>query len=106
MDGAAVSSEVVGSGAALAGLILVYIGMQVTTFSSYQAQEQKAVKLKLLGRAWVAFVGLFLALGAAALAVVGKWMPNACVSNLSVWILLAAFAWTAFTAIRTIHEIS
>jgi uncharacterized membrane protein len=99
LDGTAVSEEVVGAATALAGLILIYIGSQVASYGSYNAQEQKTVKGRFQARAWIAFVGFVLALLAAALGITGKWLGSACTSNVSVWALLAAFAWTLFATV-------
>jgi hypothetical protein len=105
MNGVGVSGEVVTAGTALAGLILIYIGSLVTSFGTYQPQEQKSVRLKFLGRAWIAFVGFALSLLAAGLAVIGKWLASPCIGNLSVWILLGAFAWAVFATVQAIREI-
>ena len=105
MDGTVVSEEVVGAATALAGLILIYIGTQVASFGSYQPQEQRTVRGRFLKRAWIAFVGFVLALLAAALGIIGKWIGSGCVSNVSVWVLLAAFAWALFATVQTVREI-
>ena len=105
MDGVAVAGEVVTAGTALAGLILIYIGSLVTAYGSYQAVEQKSVKLRFLARAWLGFVGFLLALSSAGLAVMGKWVSNSCMGNASVWILLGAFGWAVFATIQGIREI-
>lgn len=105
MDGLGVSQEVTGVGGALAGLILVYIGMVVTTYGGYRAEEQRAVKGKLQMRAWLAFVGVALALLATAVMVIGKWLKNDCAANASVFILLAAILWTVFVAVASVREI-
>ena len=92
MDGAAVASDVVTAGTALAGLILIYIGSQVAAFEGRQpGGERNAVRFKILVRSWLAFVGFVLALGAAALAIIGKWLSSACAANAAVWVLLVAF---------------
>ncbi len=106
MDGTAVSSEVVGSGTALAGLILIYIGLQVSSYGSHEPQELKAVRGKFQRRAWFAFVGFLLAILSAVLGVLGKWLGSPCTGNASVIVLLVAFGWTAFAAVQTIREIS
>ena len=106
MDGTVVSSEVVGSGTALAGLVLIYIGVLVSSYGSYQPQEQKAVRGKFQTRAWIAFVGFSLAILSAVLGVLGKWLGSACTGNASVIVLLVAFGWTVFATILTIREIS
>jgi len=104
MDGISVSGEVVTAGTALAGLILIYIGSLVTAFGAYQATEQKSVRFKFVSRAWIVFVGFFLALLAAGLAVLGKWITSPCVGNVSVWVLLFAFLWAAFATVQAIRE--
>lgn len=106
MDGTAVSQEVVGAATALAGLILIYIGVLVSSYGSYQAQEQRAVRTKFQVRAWIAFVGFSLAILSAVLGVLGKWLGSVCTGNASVIVLLAAFVWTVFAAVQTIREIS
>lgn len=106
MDGTAVSQEVVGAATALAGLILIYIGVLVSTYGSFQPQEQRSVRSKFRVRAWLAFVGFSLAILSAMLGVLGKWLSSPCTGNASVVALLVAFGWTLFAAIQTIREIS
>lgn len=105
MDGSAVSQEVVGTATALAGLILIYIGTQAAAYGAYNAQEQKTVKGRFQKRAWIALAGVVLSLLAAALGLIGKWIGSACTSNVSVWVLLAAFAWALFATVQTVREI-
>lgn len=106
MDGVSASGEVVTAGTALAGLILIYIGSIATSFDARQpGGERNAVKLAVLTRAWIAFVGFFLALFSAGLGVVGKWLANPCIGDVSVWMLLAAFGWAVFATIQVIRGI-
>lgn len=104
MDGISASGEVVTAGTALAGLILIYIGSLVTAYGGYQPQEQRSVRFRFLARAWIAFVGFFLSLFAAALGVIGKWIASPCVGNVSVWVLLAGFGWAVFATVQAIRE--
>lgn len=105
MDGVAAAGEVVTAATALAGLILVYLGALATGFDRFQPQEKKAVKSRFQVRAWLAFAGLCLALGAAALGVLGKWLPNGCIADAAVILLLIAFLWGALIAFLTVREI-
>jgi hypothetical protein len=105
MDGASVSGEVVTAGTALAGLILIYIGNLATAFEGRTpGGERNAVRLKFLGRAWLAFVGFAFALLSSVLAIIGKWIGSGCASNVSVWSLLVAFVAATFATIQTIRE--
>ena len=105
MDGVAASGEVVTVGTALAGLILIYIGGLVTALSEYQEYEHKAVRVRFIRRAWIAFVGFALALVAGALGVMGKWLTNPTLGNASVWVLLAGFVYAVIATIQAIREI-
>lgn len=106
MDGIAVAGEVVTAGTALAGFILIYIGSLVTSFSARQpGGERNAVRIAFLARAWIAFVGFFLALLAAALAIISKWISSPCAGNVATWVLLAAFVWAIFATVQAIREI-
>lgn len=104
MDGITVAAEVVTAGTALAGLILIYIGSLASGYGAYSAVEQKAVRARFLARAWLAFIGFFLALVAAAFAIIGKWVGDIRVANVAVWLLLLAFAWTVFATVQAIQE--
>lgn len=106
MDGIAVAGEVVTAGTALAGLILIYIGGLVSSFGARQpGGERNAVRIAFLARAWLAFVGFFLALLAAALAIIGKWIASPCTGNVAPWVLLGAFGWAIFATVQAIREI-
>jgi hypothetical protein len=105
MDGLGISQEVTGVGGALAGLILVYIGIVVNTYGSYDAAEQRTVRGRLQTRAWLALVGFVLALLAAGVMLVGKWIKSECAADASIVLLLIAFAWTAFVGVATVREI-
>jgi hypothetical protein len=105
MDGTHVAGEVVTAGTALAGFILIYIASLVTGYGGYQPQEQKRVIIGFLSRAWIAFVGMVMALLATALSIIGKWEGNVCAANVAVWLLIAAFAWAVLTTVLIIREI-
>lgn len=105
MDGIAVAGEIVTAATALAGLILVYLGSLATAYSAFEPQEQKSVQSRFQKRAWLAFTGMILALIAAALGVLGKWLPNECVADASMIILLITFAWGALIALLTVQEL-
>ncbi|MFO1141481.1 MAG: hypothetical protein U1E59_03660 [Amaricoccus sp.] len=105
MGGIAVAGEVVTAGTALAGLILIYIGSLVTSFGGYAATEQKSVRARFQARAWLAFVGFVFALGASALAILGKWIGSVCVANVAVWVLFFGFGWAVLATVQGIREI-
>lgn len=106
MDSISIAGETVTAATALAGLILVYLGSVAASYGGYQPTERKSVKGSFQRRAWIAFVGLVLALIAAALGVLGKWLPNECVADAGTILLLVSFVWGVGIALVTTLEIS
>lgn len=105
MDAISVAGETVSAAAALAGLLLVYLGSLTAGYSSFEAVEKRSVKSRYLTRAWFAFSALLIALISAALGVLGKWLPCEPISDAAVIILFVAFASAIFTAYLTVQEI-
>jgi hypothetical protein len=62
-------------GAALAGLILVFLGALFTSFDSYDPEVQAAVRKKYRRRARVALSGFIAALASATCALAGFCLP-------------------------------
>jgi uncharacterized membrane protein YdjX (TVP38/TMEM64 family) len=73
VDPLELAADVVTGATALAGLILVYLGMVVSGFAGFQREQQATVRAAHQLRAWFAFVGMTLAIVAAVLALIGKW---------------------------------
>jgi len=99
------TGEVVASGTALAGLMLIYIGIQVTNYGSYTATERKTVKPKFLLRASLAAIGVASALIAAALGLIAKTLNNQCLAGWAVSVAVVAFVWTILVAVANVREI-
>lgn len=74
MDPQAILGQLFGGGAALAGLILVFLGGILTSYDSYDPTAQKAVRTKYLVRAWLAFAGFASALVSAGTALAGMFL--------------------------------
>lgn len=99
------TGEIVTAGTALAGLMLIYIGIQVTNYGGYTATERKTVRPKFQLRASLAAIGVVLALLAAASGLVAKALDNRCLAILAVSIAVVAFIWTIIVAIANVREI-
>jgi hypothetical protein len=101
-----VAGDVAAAGAALAGLILVYLGAVVASYASFDATAQKTVRARHQGRAWFAFAGLTLCLLSVSLALFAKWLAIGCMAVAALIILALALAWVLATAVLTIREIA
>jgi hypothetical protein len=66
-----VAEELPGMGTALAGLILVFLGMTYSAFDSYDADAQNAVRGRYRTQGWIGFVALVCAVVASAFGLIG-----------------------------------
>jgi hypothetical protein len=96
-----VASDVVGAGAALAGLTLVFIGHTAATYHAHPKKDQPVVKRTYQWRAGLAFVGFVLSLLASVSALIGKWKGVECLIQVSVYVLCAAAGFVVVTAMHT-----
>jgi uncharacterized membrane protein len=100
-----ISGDICAAGAALAGLILVFIGAASTSYDAYERQEQHAVRVRYQTRAWIAFVGFAFSLLAVPTALAAKWFSISCVSLLALALLLIALVFALFAALLAVRDI-
>jgi hypothetical protein len=100
-----IAGDISAAGAALAGLILVFIGAASTSFDSYERQEQHAVRLRYQTRAWIAFAGFAFALLSAPTALVAKWLSISGLSLAALVMLIAALLFALFAALLAVRDI-
>jgi hypothetical protein len=100
-----ISGDLTAASAALAGLILVFLGSTATSFESYQKQEQASVRARYQRRAWLAFTGLVLCLVALLLSLLGGWLAQECMVLGSLALLVLATGWVLFAALAAVREI-
>jgi hypothetical protein len=105
LDPTEVAGDVVTGATALAGLILVYLGSVASGFAGFEREQQATVRHGFQRRAWFSFVGMVLAISAAMLALIGKWLQNACVAGSAIVLLLIALIWGISLALLTAREI-
>jgi hypothetical protein len=105
VDPLELAADVVTGATALAGLVLVYMGMAVSGFAAFQREQQGSVRARYQVRIWFAFVGMVLAILSAMLALVGKWAHNGCVLAAGIVLLLLALVWGIALAFLTVREI-
>lgn len=100
-----VASDVIAGSAALAGLILVYLGALSSNYGSYDAAARNSVRGRFQVRAWLAFVGFIVTILAAAFALFAKWLHIECLAVASIIALVIALLWSAWIALATVREI-
>jgi hypothetical protein len=99
------TGDVIAAGAALAGLILVYLGSVATGYATFERTQQGAVRASFQRRAWFGVVGVVLAIAASGTAVLGKWLSHVCVAGSSVILLALALIWVVVTAVLIALEV-
>lgn len=105
MNALGIVGEVVTAATALAGLILVYLGSLASAFDGFEPDQKSSVRRRFTWRAWLAFVGMVVAILAGALAIVGGWLSVPCLAGAAVALLLIAFLWGIALALLTVLEI-
>lgn len=100
-----IGGDVVAAGAALAGLMLVYMGALSTGFGSFQGREKATVLRSYRRRVWFAFAGLALngaaiPFGLAAKALDCEWALWA-----SLALLILGLVWLIAVAVLSALEI-
>jgi hypothetical protein len=105
MDALGVAGDVSSAGAALAGLLLVFMGSIATSYDSYHSQIPKPIRTKYKLRIWFAFLGFVLALVASFLALLGKWLAMDCVAVTAIIALFASFAVATLAAARAALDV-
>src|SRR5437870_4089480 len=85
---AKIAEQLPAMGTALAGLILVFLGISITSWERYEVTEQKPVRAKYQRRVWLGFLGMLFSLVAAILGLVALGMSNQASELVIDWALL------------------
>jgi hypothetical protein len=99
------TGDVIAAGAALAGLILVYLGSVATGYAGFDPAAHRTVRASFQRRAWFGVVGVVLAITASGAALFGKWLSNICLAGTSVVLLALALIWVVATAVLIALEV-
>lgn len=100
-----IAGDVSSAGAALAGLLLVFMGSIATSFEGYQKSEQRSVLSRFQTRIWFAFAGFLFAIVATFLGIFSKWQKIESLTDIAVILLFISFLGViaaAFVAARDV----
>lgn len=100
-----VGGDVSAAAAAMAGLLLVFIGAISTTFDGYEKQEQGAVRSRYQRRVWFAFVGFLFAILAASAGIASKALHQECIAVVGMVCLVAALAISLIVGLLSAMEL-
>jgi hypothetical protein len=101
-----IAGDVASAGAALAGLLLVFMGNASTAFDSYGAEQQGAVRAKYQRRSFHALFGLCISLFSAVLAIIGEAIPSEPVMIFAIAFLGVSAVFVIAAAWQTYGDIS
>lgn len=97
--------DVVAAGAAIAGLMLVYMGALSANYSTYEAIAKKAVKGSFRRRIWFAFAGVALNAAAIPFGLAAKALDCICALWASLAFLVLGLVWLIAVAVLSALEI-
>ena len=101
----AIAGVIVGAGTALAGLILVFLGGIFTSYESYDADQQTAVRSKYILRASLALAGFITALLAAGFGLAAHWLCPCSLVYGGAILLSVAFVLILVVAIMAVRDL-
>lgn len=99
------AGDVSSASAALAGLLLVFMGSIATAFDGYHKQEQRVVLSRFRLRIWFAFIGFFLAIAATFLSLLANWLKLECAAIGAIILLFISLGWAIAAAIRAALDV-
>lgn len=97
--------DVAGAGAALAGLILVFMGATTAAFEGYDPPAQKLLKGKFQRRATLSLIGLFSALISTGVAISVRGGAPVCLAWVAIGALSISALAIAVAALNAAREI-
>jgi ABC-type transport system involved in cytochrome bd biosynthesis fused ATPase/permease subunit len=100
-----IAGEVSGAAAALAGLILVFLGATATSYDAYRKEEQRSVRKRYQRRAWLSFSGFLFALISTTAALLGKWLGSEWAAGAALVVLCLALIVVLVAAFLAVWEI-
>jgi len=86
------ASDTSTAGAALSGLLLVFLGSTASAFDGYEPTEKRTVRARYRRRAWLSFAGFSLALLGTFLGLLGKWRADDGFALSALMLLFLSFA--------------
>jgi uncharacterized membrane protein len=100
-----VGGDISAAAAALAGLLLVFLGAIAVAFEGFQPQERSPIRGRYQRRAWLAFVGFIFSILAAATGIAGKAFHQECVVGVGMVCLAVALIVSLIVALYSALEI-
>ncbi len=100
-----VGGDISAAAAALAGLLLVFLGALSVAFEGYQPQERNPVRGRYQRRAWLAFVGFIFSILAVAAGIASKAFHQECVAVLGMACLVLALIVASLAAFYSALEL-
>ena len=96
---------IMSAASSFAGLILGYLGMSVSHFLTYDADQQASVRAGFRVRAWLCFAALVISVASGACAFLSDWNNDVDLLLASVWLLGAAAVAGVVSALLTVLEV-
>ena len=99
-------NQIFSGGTALAGFLLVFLGVLFASYESFDATQKTSVKSKYRTRATIVFLGFLASLLAASAAVLANWICPKSMIIIGVFCLATSFVFLVWAAISLLGDIS
>jgi hypothetical protein len=92
------AGDIVAASAALAGLLIVYLGGLSASYASFPRTAQASVRGSFQSRAWFAFFGVLFSIFACSCAALAKWQASPFVAGIALIFFAATLFWSVLSA--------
>jgi hypothetical protein len=93
------AGDIVAASAALAGLLIVYLGGVASEYASFAKTAQASVRGSFQSRAWFAVGGVLFSVFACGSAALAKWQASPLVAGVSLFLFACTLFWSALSAV-------
>jgi hypothetical protein len=99
------AGDIVAASAALAGLLIVYLGGVAGEYAAFTKTAQASVRGSFQSRAWFAVLGVVFSIFACGSAALAKWQASPLVAGVSLVLFACTLFWSALSAVLIALEV-
>jgi hypothetical protein len=99
------AGDIIAASAALAGLLIVYLGGVASEYATFSRTAQASVRGSFQSRAWFAVIGVFFSIFACGSAALAKWQASPLVAGVSLFLFACTLFFSLLSALFIALEV-